>query len=97
MVRGADRLTEDVTLKGKMEGQVGDGQVEVRGQGAGSPGRRNSVYESWEVARSDELKEAQCSWSTDHGAEMRDKAGEVGGPQMMKGLESHGEAWPVSW
>lgn len=27
------------------------------GKGEGSPGRRSSVYESWEVAGSDELEE----------------------------------------
>lgn len=30
------------------------------GEGEGSPGRRSRVYESWEVAGGDELKEVQC-------------------------------------
>lgn len=54
-------------------------------KGEGSPGRRRSVCESWEMAGSEEL-------NTDNGTEMRDKSGEVGWHQMTKGLKSHGKA-----
>lgn len=66
------------------------------GKGEGRPGRRRSVYESWEVNRSEELREVQCSWSADNGTKMRDKAGEVGWHQKTKGLKSHGKAWALS-
>lgn len=66
------------------------------GKEESSPGRRSGVYETWEVAGRDELKEVKCSWSPDSGAEMRNKAGEAGGHQMITGLKSHGKAWPFS-
>ena len=94
MVKGADSLTEEVTLRRK--GQAGVGQVEVSGEGEGNAGRKSSVQESWEVTRSSVLKDVQGSWGTGDGAEVRDQAGEVSGHQVMKGLTSQGKARLVS-
>lgn len=59
MVKRADSLTEEVTFKRRMKGQTGISQVKASGEGGSSPGGRSSVYESWGVARSEELEHRQ--------------------------------------
>lgn len=46
------------------------------------------MCESWDVPRSEGLKQVQCSRSPDSATGMRDKAREVGRHQIMKGLIS---------